>query len=45
MDDYGVVVAVDVRVHSIQPLKDLAQQTRERLGERDTWRMPVSWGT
>lgn len=36
VDDNGIVMAVDVRIHAVQTLKDLAKQTRERLRERDT---------
>lgn len=32
----GVMVTVDVRIHAVQAFKDLANQARECLGERDT---------
>ena len=34
--DDGVVVAVNVGVHTVHTLEDLADEGRERLGERDT---------
>lgn len=36
MDHNRVVVAVNVRIHAIHPLKDLAHEAREHLGEGDT---------
>lgn len=36
LTDDGVVVAVNVRVHAVHALEDLANKSRERLGERDT---------
>lgn len=34
-DDW-VVVAIDMGVHSVQTLEELADETREGLGERNT---------
>lgn len=36
MDHNRVVVAVNVRIYAIHPLKDLAHEAREHLGEGNT---------
>lgn len=33
--NHWVMVAVDVRIHAVHALKDLAHESREGLGERD----------